>query len=63
MQCSAQRKSISAKARPHASRWRWQLHRNQTIGKFAVSYADQAEKDWKRFLAAIGTGRIVVAEL
>jgi uncharacterized protein (DUF2252 family) len=31
----------------------------EAITEFAVAYADQTEKDWKRFLAAIKDGRIV----
>jgi hypothetical protein len=33
----------------------------EAISKFAVAYADQTEKDWNAFLAAINSGRIVVA--
>jgi hypothetical protein len=33
----------------------------QAITEFAVAYADQTEKDWNSFLAAIKEGRIVVA--
>lgn len=35
---------------------------DEAISEFAVSYADQTEKDWKGFLTAIKTGRIVAAE-
>lgn len=35
---------------------------DEAISEFAVSYADQTEKDWNGFLAAIKTGRIVAAE-
>ncbi len=31
------------------------------IAAFAVAYADQTEKDWRAFQAAIGSGRIVAA--
>ncbi len=31
------------------------------IAAFAVAYADQTEKDWRAFQAAIGCGRIVAA--
>jgi uncharacterized protein (DUF2252 family) len=33
----------------------------EAIGEFAVAYADQTERDWRGFLAAIETGRIVAA--
>jgi uncharacterized protein (DUF2252 family) len=33
----------------------------QAITEFAVAYADQTEKDWNSFLAAIKEGRIVAA--
>jgi uncharacterized protein (DUF2252 family) len=33
----------------------------EAIGAFAVAYADQTERDWRAFLAAIETGRIVAA--
>jgi uncharacterized protein (DUF2252 family) len=33
----------------------------EAIGDFAVAYADQTEKDWNSFLAAIKAGRIVAA--
>ena len=33
----------------------------EAITDFAVVYADQTEKDWNRFLAAIKSGRIVAA--
>jgi hypothetical protein len=33
----------------------------EAIGEFAVAYADQTEKDWNGFLAAIKQGRIVAA--
>jgi len=35
---------------------------DEAISEFAVAYADQTEKDWNTFLAAIKTRRIVVAE-
>jgi hypothetical protein len=35
---------------------------DEAIASFAVAYADQTEKDWKAFLAAIEAGRIVAAE-
>ncbi len=35
---------------------------DDAIGEFAIRYADQTEKDWKEFLAAIRTGRIVAAD-
>ncbi len=35
---------------------------DEAISDFAVAYADQTEKDWNGFLAAIRTGRIVAAE-
>ena len=31
------------------------------IAEFAVAYADQTEKDWSSFVAAIKAGRIVAA--
>ena len=34
----------------------------EAISEFAVAYADQTEKDWNGFLAAIKAGRIVAAE-
>jgi uncharacterized protein (DUF2252 family) len=34
---------------------------DEAIGAFAVAYADQTEKDWNSFLAAIKAGRIVAA--
>ena len=34
----------------------------EAITEFAVTYADQTEKDWNRFLAAIKGGRIVAAQ-
>jgi hypothetical protein len=33
----------------------------EAISAFAVAYADQTEKDWNGFLAAIKAGRIVAA--
>ena len=33
----------------------------KAITEFAVAYADQTEKDWNSFLAAIKAGRIVAA--
>jgi uncharacterized protein (DUF2252 family) len=33
----------------------------EAISEFAVAYADQTEKDWNAFLAAIKAGRTVVA--
>ena len=33
----------------------------EAIAEFAVAYADQTEKDWNNFLAAIKAGRIVAA--
>jgi len=33
----------------------------QAITVFAMAYADQTEKDWNSFLAAIKEGRIVAA--
>jgi hypothetical protein len=33
----------------------------EAITDFAVAYADQTEKDWNSFLAAIKAGRIVAA--
>jgi len=33
----------------------------EAITEFAVAYADQTEKDWNSFLAAIRAGRIVAA--
>jgi hypothetical protein len=35
---------------------------DEAIGEFAVRYADQSEKDWNGFLAAIKAGRIVAAD-
>jgi hypothetical protein len=35
---------------------------DEAIGEFAVRYADQTEKDWNSFLAAIKGGRIVAAD-
>jgi uncharacterized protein (DUF2252 family) len=35
---------------------------DEAIGDFAVAYADQTEKDWKAFVAAIEQGRIVAAD-
>jgi len=35
---------------------------DEAISEFAVAYADQTEKDWNAFLAAIKDGRIVAAE-
>jgi uncharacterized protein (DUF2252 family) len=35
---------------------------DEAIADFAVAYADQTEKDWKAFLAAIEAGRIGAAE-
>jgi uncharacterized protein (DUF2252 family) len=35
---------------------------DEAIASFAVAYADQTEKDWRAFLAAIEAGRIVAAE-
>jgi hypothetical protein len=35
---------------------------DEAIATFAVAYADQTEKDWRAFLAAIAAGRIVAAE-
>ena len=35
---------------------------DEAIGDFAVAYADQTERDWKAFRAAIDAGRIVAAE-
>ena len=35
---------------------------DEAISAFAVAYADQTEKDWKAFLAAIKAGRITAAE-
>ena len=32
------------------------------IGEFALAYADQTERDWREFLAAIKAGRIVARE-
>jgi uncharacterized protein (DUF2252 family) len=32
------------------------------IAEFAMAYADQAEKDWRAFLDAIGTGRITAGQ-
>ncbi len=34
---------------------------DEAIGDFAVAYADQTEKDWKVFVAAIESGHIVAA--
>jgi uncharacterized protein (DUF2252 family) len=34
----------------------------EAISEFAVAYADQTEKDWNSFLAAIKAGRITAAE-
>jgi uncharacterized protein (DUF2252 family) len=34
---------------------------DEAISEFAVAYADQTEKDWNGFLAAIRTGRVIVA--
>jgi hypothetical protein len=34
----------------------------EAIGEFAMAYADQTERDWKAFLAAIKAGRIVAGE-
>ena len=34
----------------------------EAISDFAVAYADQTEKDWNSFLAAIKDGRITAAE-
>ena len=36
---------------------------DEAIAEFAVSYADQTDRDWNAFLAAIKAGRIVAAEL
>jgi uncharacterized protein (DUF2252 family) len=35
---------------------------DEAIGEFAVRYADQTEKDWNSFLAAIKGGRIAAAD-
>jgi uncharacterized protein (DUF2252 family) len=35
---------------------------DEAISEFAVSYADQTEKDWNSFLTAIKAGRILAAE-
>ena len=32
------------------------------IGEFALAYADQTERDWQEFRAAIAAGRISAAE-
>lgn len=34
---------------------------DEAVAQFAVAYADQTEKDWQSFLAAIKAGRIVAA--
>jgi uncharacterized protein (DUF2252 family) len=35
---------------------------DEAIAEFAIAYADQTDRDWKAFLAAIKTGRIVAGE-
>ncbi|HNA74378.1 MAG TPA: DUF2252 family protein, partial [Candidatus Obscuribacter sp.] len=35
---------------------------DEAIGSFAMAYADQAEKDYEEFAAAVRSGRLPVAE-
>ena len=35
---------------------------DEAIGEFAMTYADQTERDWRGFLDAISAGRIVAEE-
>ena len=35
---------------------------DKAIAEFAMSYADQTERDWRALLAAIAAGRIVAEE-
>jgi uncharacterized protein (DUF2252 family) len=35
---------------------------DEAIGKFAMAYADQTDRDWNAFLAAIKAGRIIAGE-
>jgi hypothetical protein len=35
---------------------------DEAIGEFAMTYADQADRDWNAFLTAIKAGRIVAEE-
>jgi hypothetical protein len=35
---------------------------DEAIGEFAMTYADQTDRDWKTFLTAIDAGRIVAEE-
>ena len=35
---------------------------DEAIGEFAMTYADQTDRDWNAFLTAIKAGRIVAEE-
>jgi hypothetical protein len=41
----------------------WCIACREAVSRFAVAYADQTEKDWNDFVAAIEAGRIEAAAL